>query len=334
MYADAIEAQAGMLKHVRQIATTPVGGRAASSLYKGVLDDYQPALKRMLMTLEDAVPVYWDFDLCGVLEAAAPSMPDWELKIDLLPAQAGFIHFAHALSLPMPPDDTIREAIRDGRRSRDLPLNYSLDMTGMAWQVLDGNEVFISNFLRTSWRPAGEPGLMHITQEGMQLSDIVQRLRGIHRNQPMYIELGDQATPHDALMERRAELQVRYIAAAFDFMCQPLLTTRRHVTADRATRRRAEKARLPAPPPIQVIELRRKEYLKVDEADEAPGEGDREYRHRWMVGLATGGYWQRYHVGTGRTGTIRRLILPYMKLADRTDLPILTPRKTVIVVDQ
>ena len=33
-------------------------------------------------------------------------------------------------------------------------------------------------------------------------------------------------------------------------------------------------------------------------------------------------------------GTIRRLILPYMKNAARTDLPILPPKKTVIVVDR
>ena len=333
LYSQAIEAQAAMLRHVRQISQTNLGGQAASHLYKGMLGEYQPALKRMAMCLQVAVPIYWDADLCSVLEAAAPSMPDWELQIDQLPARAGFIHYAHPLSLPMPRQEVIDMAVENGRRPRDLPSDFSLDVVGMAWQVLPDNEVFLSNFLVTSWRHAGEPGLMHITQEGIVLKDIVARLRQVNRN-PAEYEAEDLKDEHDALMDRRAELQIRYIAASLDFIQQPLLTVRRNVQADRATRRRAEKAGQQPPPPIQVIELRRKEYLTLDEPDEAPHESNIEYRHRWMVGMATGGYWQRYHTGVGRTGTIRKLILPYMKNAGRTDLPILKPRQTVIVVDR
>lgn len=330
MYSEAIEAQAGMLQHVRRLGATH-DGRAASHLYKGTLSEYQPALRRVQLSLESATPFFWDYDLCSVLEACAPTMPDWELKISDLPARTGFVHFARPLKLPMPPEETIRLAVEDGRRSRDIPLDYRLDMVGMGWQVLEDDEVFICNFLMTSYRPSGEPGLLHITQEGMSMNGIVERLRGVARNQPH--EDLDQLR-HTALMEQRAELQVRYIAAAFDFVNQPLLTVRRHQQPDRATRRRAQRENRLPPPDVHIIELRRKEYLTLDEPDEAPGESDREYRHRWMVGLATGGYWQRYHVGTGRTGTIRRLVLPYMKLADRTDLPIKPPKKTVIVVDR
>lgn len=332
MYSEAIDAQAEMLKHVERIGTSRVGvDRAAEHLYKGVANDYQPALKRMQLTLRSATPFWWDSDLCSVLEACAPSMPDWELRVEDLPARTGFVHFAHSLDLPMPTEDTIQQAVDDGRRRSDIPLDYRLNMVGMAWQVLEDGEVFISTFLRTSWRPQGEPGLMHITQEGTSMSDIIDRLRGVHRNTPNYEHLEQQASVHDALMERRSELQVRYIAAALDFVNQPLLTVRRKLAPDRHTRKRAERENRPAPE-VNVIELRRKEYLTVDEPDGAPSE--REYRHRWMVGLATGGYWQRYHTGTGRTGMIRRLILPYMKNAARTDLPILPPKKTVIVVDR
>lgn len=333
MYSQAIEAQVALAAHVRKVGVSQVADtRAASHLYKGTLSEYQPALRRMQHCLEAATPFYWDHDLCSVLEACAPSMPDWELKIEDMPARTGFIHYARPLSLPMPREETILQAIENGRRSRDVPLSYKLDVVGMAWQVLPDDEVFISNFLMTTWRPAGEPGLMHITQEGMTLSQIIDRLRRVNRND----SLTDPALldEHDVLMDLRAELQVRYIAASLDFINQPLLTVRRNTLPDRATRRRAEKAGARPLPPIQVIELRRKEYLTADEPDEAPGESDREYRHRWMVGLATGGYWQRYHTGTGRTGTIRRLVLPYMKNAGRTDLPIKPPRKTVFVVDR
>lgn len=328
MYGEAIEAQAGMLQHVRRLGYTD-DQRMASHLYKGTISEYQPALRRVQHCLEGATPFFWDHDLCSVLEACAPSMPEWELDIAELPARTGFIHFGRPLRLPMPPEETIRQAVENGRRSKDVPLDARLDVVGMAWQVLDGDEVFISNFLQTSVRPAGEPGLLHITQEGQSLSSIVQRLRRISRNDSLIEEHADE---HDALMDKRAELQVRYIAAAFDFMNQPLLTVRRKQQPERAVRRRAEREGRKPPPDVTIIELRRKEYLDLNEPDEAPG--DREYRHRWMVGLATGGYWQRYHTGTGRTGTIRRLILPYMKNAARTDLPILPPKKTVIVVDR
>ena len=327
-YSLAIEAQAGMLQHVRRLGFT-TDQRQASSLYKGTVSEYQPALRRVQIALEAAMPFYWDSDLCSVLEACAPTMPDWELKIPDLPATCGFVHFAHPLKLPMPPETTIQQAIDNGRRRADVPLDFRLDVVAFGWQVMDDGEVFICNFLATSHRPSGEPGLLHITQEGMSLSGIIERLRRVNRNSPSE---GYGADDHDLLMDQRAELQVRYIAAALDFVNQPLLTVRRKQQADRAVRRRAQREGRKPPPEITVIELRRKEYLSVDEPDEAPS--DREYRHRWMVGLATGGYWQRYHTGVGRTGTIRRLILPYMKLADRTDLPILPPKKTVGVVDR
>jgi hypothetical protein len=331
MYSEAIEAQAAMLRHVRQISNVAIGDRSREHLYKGALDQYQPALKQMSIALETAAPFYWEGDLCSVLEACAPSMPDWELKLENLPATCGYVLFARPLNLPMPTQEVIEEAIASGARTADVPIDYRLDMVGMAWQVLSDSQCFISTFLKTTWRPAGEPGLMHITEENTSMQAIIDRLRGTHRNGEAYKRFTDQAQPHDALMEQRSELQVRYIAAALDFINQPLLTTRRRMAPDRHTRKRAEREGRPLPD-VQVIELRRKEYLKVDEPDEAPSE--REYRHRWMVGLATGGYWQRYHTGVGRTGMVRRLVLPYMKLADRTDLPVKRPRETVYLVDR
>lgn len=332
MYSEAIEAQDAMLRHVRKIGVSLTGTeRFKSHLYKGSRSDFHPALGRMALTLETAVPFYWDADLCAVLEAGAPTMPDWEVNVSKLPAQSGFIWFGRPLTLPMPSEDVIKDAIARGNRRADLPLDYRLDMTGIAWSALDGEDVFISTFLRNSVRLDGEPGLMHITQEGTTLSELISRLSSMGRNPSVHEGTDIQAT-HDVLMARRAELQIRYIAAALDFVNQPLLTTRRHAQPDRATRKRLARAGRPDVPDIHIIELRRKQYLSVDEPDEAPSE--REYRHRWFVGMATGGYWQRFHTGPGRHETIRRLILPYMKLADRTDLPIKQPRQTVVVVDR
>ena len=330
-YGQAIEEQADLLRHVRNVGQTPVAtSRYADHLYKGVIDSYQPALKAMMLTLETAAPFYWDVDLCSVLEAAAPTMPDWELKLDQLPAQSGFISFGRALHLPMPPVETITEAIANGRRRADLPLDYRLDMTGMAWSVVNDDQCFISTILRTTTRLNGEPGLMHITDEGITLHGIIDTLAGVRRNDALYAGVNpDRDALHDKLMATRAELQVRYICAALDFINQPLLTTRHKAPPHRVIRKRMERAGR-AVQDVEVIELRRKQYLSVDEPDEAPS--DREYRHRWFVGMATGGYWQRYH--TKERGTIRRLILPYMKLADRTDLPIKQPRTTVYVVDR
>jgi hypothetical protein len=331
MYSEAIEAQAGMLAHVRRslefgVRTT----RAKDHLYKGASGDYQPAIKRMMLTLEVAAPFYWDPDLCFVLEACAPSMPEWELRLDDLPARSGYVHFGHALHLPMPGIEEIKQAIESGARPRDVPLDYRLDMTGMAWGALEGGQAFVATFLRTSFRVGGEPGMMTIVDEGMSMKDMIGQVLNSKRNESVWADTPHE-TEHEKMMARRAELQVRYIAAALDFINQPLLTVRRKALPDRHTRKRAQREGRPLPE-VNVVELRRKQYLTVDEPDEAPSE--REYRHRWMVGMATGGYWQRYHTGVGRTGMTRRLILPYMKLADRTDLPILAPRETVFVVDR
>jgi hypothetical protein len=330
-YGQAIEEQADLLRHVRTIGQTPQAtSRYADHLYKGVIDSYQPALKHMMLTLETAAPFYWDVDLCSVLEAAAPTMPDWELHFENLPAQSGFINFGRALHLPMPPKETITEAIANGRRRADLPLDYRLDMTGMAWSVVEPGQCFISTILRTTTRLNGEPGLMHITDEGQSMQGIIAVLAGVRRNEALYSGVdAERDRLHNTLMATRAELQVRYIAAALDFINQPLLTTRKRLPPHRVIRKRMERAGRVVQD-VEVIELRRKQYLSVDEPDEAPT--DREYRHRWFVGMATGGYWQRYH--TRERGTIRRLILPYMKLADRTDLPIKQPRQTVYVVDR
>jgi hypothetical protein len=330
MYSYALEAQAEMLRHVRKLISTPLGisseSRLDEHLYKGALNQYQPALKQMQLSLETAAPFWWDPDLCSVLEATAPTMPDWELRVERLPAVAGYVLFGRPLALPQPAVETIKLAIENGRRSRDIPLDYRMDMVGMLWHVVpDG--VFLATILRTTWRSQGEPGLMHITDEGVTLSEILATLANTRRNDPDY-----NSQSHDLIMARRAELQARYIAAALDFVNQPLLTVRKRMPADRATRKRAQREGRGDVPDVQVIELRRKQYLTLDEPDEAPT--DREYRHRWMVGMATGGYWQRYHTGVGRTETIRRLVLPYMKLADRTDLPIKAPRSTVYVVDR
>jgi hypothetical protein len=326
MYSYALEAQAEMLRHVRKLTATPLGISSDEHLYKGALNQYQPALKQLALSLETAAPFWWDYDLCSVLEAAAPTMPDWELRLDRLPAVAGYILFGRPLALPQPSRETVLQAIENGRRSRDIPLDYRMDMVGMVWHAVpDG--VFLATILRTTWRAQGEPGLMHITDEGATLSEILATLS---RTQTNGADTNNDL--HEQIMARRAELQVRYLAAALDFVNQPLLTTRRHLPADRATRKRAQREGRGDLPDVQVIELRRKQYLTLDEPDEAPT--DREYRHRWMVGMATGGYWQRYHTGVGRTETIRRLVLPYMKLADRTDLPIKAPRSTVYVVDR
>jgi hypothetical protein len=332
MYSYAIEAQAEMLRHVQKIAQVPPGigpNGAVQHLYKGGLEQYSPALKQMSLALETAAPFWWDNDLCSVLEAAAPSMPDWELNPEVLPAVSGYILFGRPLKLPQPRREVIEAAIANGRRSADVPLDYRMDMVGLVWQVIEDG-IFLATILSTTWRPQGEPGLMNITDPATTMGDIIQTLRRTRANSSLQegVAFFDE---HEAVMSARSELQVRYIAAALDFINQPLLTTRKRQPADRATRKRAEREGRVVPD-VQVIELRRKEYLRADEPDEAPT--DREYRHRWMVGMATGGYWQRYHTGVGRTGTVRRLILPYMKLADRTDLPIKQPRSTVYVVDR
>lgn len=330
MYSEAIEAQASMLAHVKRTMIFGVADRTKDHLYKGATGDYQPALKRMALTLETAAPFYWDPDLCFVLEACAPSMPDWELHLDELPARSGYVHFGHALSLPMPPVEEIKAAIANGARPSETPLDYRLDMTGMCWGALPDDQAFVASFLRTSYRAAGEPGMMTIVDEGMSMHDLIGQVLQSKRNQSVWEDTPHESE-HEKMMARRAELQVRYIAAALDFINQPLLTVRHKAMPARAFRKRAEREGRPVPE-VNVVELRRKQYLTVDEPDEAPSE--REYRHRWMVGLATGGYWQRYHTGTGRTGTIRRLILPYMKNAARTDLPILPPKETVFVIDR
>jgi hypothetical protein len=337
-YAQALEEQQAMLDHLH---TTTVNGRLVKlrdqHLYKGDTENVIPAVQSVANMLSTAAPFYWDSDLCDMLEAVAPTMPAWEVRPSRLPSDAGFIYFARPLSLPMPSRE-LWDSLPNAPKDRST----KLDCVAVGWDYSRG-EVFLSTFLQTSVRKRGEVGLMYSADVGESLGSILQKLADMRRNTPAdWLE--PAIAEHDKVMAIRAELQVRYIAAAIHFLNQPLLCTRSKRPMDRAARKRAERAGWKYIPDIQVVELRKKQY--IDAPRDTEGE-QRQYEahHRFFVGWASGGFWStRYCNPTpeqcmdascekASDGPHKHvLVLPYMKRRDRTDLPILQPRARVYAV--
>jgi len=111
----------------------------------------------------------------------------------------------------------------------------------------------------------------------------------------------------------------KYLATAFEFMDQRIVTTERHVAA-RPHRRRYERTNHHEPPPVQVVMLRRTE-------SHGGGDGSRDvdWQHQWVVRYHRRNQWYP-KLGIHRI----RWIQPYVK-GDPTK-PLLNAEKLFAVV--
>lgn len=317
VYSAALEAQSSLLAHLTRSMSTGDANRLRDNMYKGDHGQFWPALEGHIDILETATPYFWEADLCAMLEVAAPKLgvETWVLKGTLFPSAAGFMHFAVPLSLPMP--TTFHEG-----------MPRTLDMVGMGWKRVTDHEYLLATYLQTSVRRQGEVAMTVTLNTNETLATWLDSMLSMRRN-PMSAVQPEDEDEHNVIMAQRLELQARYYAAALSFLNTPLLATRRGGMPDRGTRKRLEADRVLHVPEIQVIELRKRKYIGPafePDADESRYEA----HHRFMVGWSKGGFWNKYHL---RDGTVEeKWILPFMKRANRTDLPFMSPKAQVNAV--
>jgi hypothetical protein len=247
------------------------------------------------MTLGHAALWYVGDDMCDLLAAAAPDMPEVVLSPEMLPDHSGFVVFQRCLS------------------------GLDADNVGL------GN-VQVGAYL---WGPALWQGGPPFSEPGAPVPCL-----GITCYRPINASVGmvpigslvwalgtscDKGLTGDPVRDASMAEDRRRLAALWSLSAQPTLTSSTIAALPRQARRREERAGRQAPD-VRVVVLRARPQRDVAVA--APS--GRTYRHRWAVS----GHWktQRYGPKNALVKTIYRN--PY--LAGPDGAPMLgTPRVKV-----
>lgn len=263
--------------------------------------------------LEDARLWFVDDSLCQLIEAAAPTMPGWAPSRPDLPSEAGFVLFERAITLLNRDAVGVSEDFINGLLGAD-PADEEWNERMQA--ILDAGVHIVG----ASWSPLQVPGITTTWADGgvwitfyaesaigrTGMDDDTARLvrQWLPPLTPDNESIVAWCPPGEPDPERyvlprwtadgsNATTTGQWAAllfSTFRLARQPglgVVTTER---VERAERRRAERAGLPARDDIQVVRLHtnhRPPPAATTDADEG-GKATRVYRHRWMVS----GYWR------------------------------------------
>jgi hypothetical protein len=234
--------------------------------------------------LAEAVPYYWAPEQCRIVERVGPSVPtQWTPLPESFETTAGFFWFARCLR--------VVAATR-------------VDLRAIAWR-LEPDVLWLAWYCESGLGPAPRGLMKYVLRKPLS-----EALHGIDALAPP--EVRDNGTVP-------AQQQwLRFTAAAFAFLEQRILVTRR-VRPARATRRR-----LAAPLPedwLRVVTLRRRVQLGAS----AAGHDEVAWSCRWLVR----GHWrEQWFPSVGRHRPI--FILPYEKGPE--DKPLKLPGATIFAV--
>lgn len=237
-------------------------------------------------------PFYWAPNMCEMLEAVAPGIPDVRLFEELAPCHAGLFWFAQPLSLPLWDDTRSDLAAIGWHRAMDEEGQRRIDATFFtnAYDI-PGFPPFPSNLV--GWEFGA------LMSEGLRAVD----------------EIGAKV-----LYRERYDAMFRYMAAAFSLMNQTIVITSDEPVT-RATRKRAAAALKTPQSSVRVVKLRRPEHQTKDS-----GTGPAEWSCQWVVR----GHWrQQYHPSTGDHRPL--FILPYVKGPEDKPLKVPAERVFAIV---
>lgn len=207
--------------------------------------------------LENADPYFVAKDICELIEATAPTIPDVPLLADMLPTPFGWVYLEK--SCPIEPPSQI-EVSPFGNPPRLKAFSWGLEYTKKAGQVTDG----IGMAIYEDGTPVPYP-LEILTWPFGTGSDWGK-------------DAGFSATKiEEDVARKRTQAICRYILTLFSFLKQRLIAIS-HQRVTRQTRKRYEKRWAREAPLIKVILLRVKEYR------EKKGEGTEvEWSCRWIV---------------------------------------------------
>jgi hypothetical protein len=256
-YAEAIEQQVALNRWLSS------GEGAAYMVTNYSRKERREALRVILRTAE---PYYWAPPICALVTDATASLPDWELRPEDLPTEAGFFWYADPLPLP----GALRpELVNDAKRRRAALSLPPDDLRGIAWHRVglgagiqmtwdrNGGErapagVLLYALNRTGYRAGGLPSNTILWPYGTRLTQMLL-------SQAVADDPWADYSPEDT--QARLTALARYFATCVAFTNDVLEA--RPTAAPRATRRRLQHlADTPShfleEPTIRVVTLRRK----------------------------------------------------------------------------
>ncbi|MBF6612177.1 MAG: hypothetical protein IVW55_03525 [Chloroflexi bacterium] len=258
---------------------------------------------------------WWAPEFCDVLDHAAATMPDWTLRAESMPSEAGFAWFSKPIIAAQNEHTSVR-------------------ILAVAWVTagdpgaLDPNSLYMMFYADVVGRnplPPGPAGNF-IWDFGLSRHEAVRRAVAEKANLADAADEADVANgdgrtePYVEQLTAAYDNRLRVLGAMFEFQNQHILVAEPK-TAERATRRRFERAHAPLSPVVRVIRLRKREYAHSRNDEHAP----REWSCQWIVR----GHWrQQFYPGDGSHRP--KWILPYVK--GDPSKPLRPPRATVFAV--
>lgn len=289
--------------------------------------------------LRDGDLWYVGEDLCALLNAAHPSMPAFAPRPDDLPSQTGFAVFAEPIAM-YPAEATLQgpasdlvDALAAGdeefREIADRMYGDSASIVAASWGPADNphwqaggvwmsfyatSQLHFSDILRDDPETARRAQAMLPPLTVDNEAAIAWRPDGAPADR-YQLPPGDPATAGTVIW-------ARLVFAAFQLAAQANLAETEPQPTARPERRRTERAGLPERD-VRIIRLRRGLAGPPDDS-QPPGEGSREWQHRWVVR----GHWRNQWYPT--LGDHRpKWIAPYLKGPD--DAPLLGGEKVTVI---
>jgi hypothetical protein len=304
-YSEALEQQVAMVRHL----AGPAGLRFLDPVHRptvgmhAILNDSQQ-LQMVLHPLVYGETFYWSPEMCDLLSATAPSLPDWTFTLSSVFCETGFAWFARPLSLPpIQSDDgplaavswsVLRQKTVPGQVETKFIDHYDGEPTSIA--------LMLSFFVW--WQGHVEPVGSTSIFEGEQINKLLAKK-----------EDGPEGFTYEWI-----QAVVRYICAGFCFIDQHILAApdRR---AERHAVKRLERDGWTHEPLIRVVELRRRATPSKTGDDPQTVA----WSHQWVVS----GHWRQQPYPS--LGIVQpRWITPYVKGPEH--LPLKPPRAKVFSV--
>jgi len=285
-YSEALEQQVRMLR----LMAGPSGDAYVDAAQPTASPADRRRFRELAVTmLARAESYFWDQQLAGVVAEASASLPDGTTLVEsMVPSYAGWFWFAQPVELGQPDFAKIRAISW-------LPLDDQ-SRGGLALQVVWW--VHLPDFGTVP--AASGPWFLGDPLDGFEQ----RRLASDGPTGPRYVAV------------------MRFLASAFAFVSQGIVTAR-PVRAERHAAKRVAREGWSPEPLIRVIQLRRAERAAHEPSD---GSAPREWSCQWVVR----GHWRQQVWGEGRKGRRPIWITPYVKGPD--DKPLKTPRATVFAV--
>lgn len=252
---------------------------------------------------------WWAPEFCDVLVHAAATMPDWTLRAESMPSEAGFAWFSKPIIQAQNEHTTVR-------------------ILAVAWVtagdpgVLDPNSLYMMFYADVVGRnplPLGPAGNF-IWDFGLSRNEAVRRAVAEKATLADVANGHDRIEPYVEQLTAAYDNRLRLLGALFEFQNQRILISEPK-PAERATRRRFERSHPPLSPVVRVIQLRKREHANNGNDEYAP----REWSCQWIVR----GHWrQQFYPGDGSHRP--KWILPYVK--GDPSKPLRPPRATIFAV--